>query len=93
MTIGILNLILYIPESNSLKAKRQILQSLKTNLRNHFNIAVTQVGEEDKWQKAMLAVVGVEKNREMMNSSLSRVVNFIERFHQVELINHQIELI
>jgi hypothetical protein len=93
MTIGILNLILYIPQSNSLKAKRQVLHSLKANLRNSFNIAVAQIGDEDKWQKAKLAIVGVEKNRETMNSSLSRIINFIENFNQVELINHDLELI
>ena len=93
MTIGILNLDLYLPQSQSLKAKRQILHGLKANLRNSFNIAVTQVDEEDKWQKAQLAIVGVEKNRNTINSSLSRIINFVENFSQVELINHQIELI
>ena len=93
MTVGILNLVLYIPESNSLKAKRQILHSLKANLRNSFNIAIAQLADEDKWQKSTLAVVGVEKNRQTINSSLSRVVNFIENFSQVELVNYNIELI
>lgn len=93
MTIGILNLILYLPNSNSLKAKRQILHSLKANLRNSFNIAITQIDDEDKWQKAILAVVGVEKNRNTMNSNLSRIINFIENFSEVQLVNHQIQLI
>jgi hypothetical protein len=93
MTIGILNLTLYMPESHSLKAKRQILHSLKANLKNSFNIAVTQIDQEDKWQKAQLALVGVEKNRDKMNSILSRILNFIESFHQVQLVDHQIELL
>lgn len=93
MTIGIINLNIYIPESNSLKAKRQVLHSLKANLRNKFNIAVTQIDEEDKWQKAQLAIVGVEKNKAVMNSSLSRIINFIENFRCIELIDYNIELI
>ena len=93
MIIGILNLVLYIPNSNSLKAKRQVLHSLKANLKNSFNVAVTQVDNEDKWQKAQLAVVGVEKSRETMNGCLSRVINFVENFNQIELVDHQIELI
>jgi hypothetical protein len=93
MTIGILNLSLYIPQSNSLKAKRQVLHCLKARLRNSFNIAVTQLDEGDKWQKAQLVVVGAEKKRETINSSLSRIINFVENFSQVELIDHQIELL
>ena len=93
MTVGILNISIYIPESNSLKAKRRLLHSLKANLRNNFNIAVAQIGDEDKWQKSQLAIVGVEKNRETINSCLSQIINYIENFKQVELINHQIELI
>ena len=93
MTIGISNLTLYMPESHFLKAKRQILHSLKANLKNSFNIAVTQIDQEDKWQKAQLALVGVEKNRDKMNSILSRILNFIESFHQVQLVDHQIELL
>jgi len=43
MTVGILRVDIYISESNSLKAKRMVLHSLKSRLRNHFNIAVTQI--------------------------------------------------
>lgn len=93
MTVGILNLSLLIQGSNSLKEKRMVLHSLKARLRNNFNVAVTQIGAEDKWQKAILTVVGVEKDRSNMNSILSAVVNFIERFNRIELIDYEMELI
>ncbi len=93
MTIGILKLTLFIHNSNSLKEKRMILHSLKAKLRNNFNVAVTQIDDEDKWQRATLAVAGVEKNRNNMNSILSRIINFVEGFNNVNLINHEMELI
>ena len=93
MTIGILKLTLFIYNSNSLKEKRMVMQSLKTKLRNNFNIAVTQIDDEDKWQKSYLAVVGVEKDNQAVNSILSRVINYIEGFSQVNLIDYAIELI
>ncbi len=58
MTVGILKVVLFIQDSNSLKAKRMVLHSLKVRLRNNFNVAVTQIDHEDKWQKAALAIVG-----------------------------------
>ena len=93
MTIGILKLTLFIPNSNSLKEKRMVIHSLKAKLCNNFNVAVTQIDTEDKWQKAILAVVGVEKTRDTMNRTLSRVINFIENFNPVGLIDHEMELI
>ena len=93
MTIGILRLAIFIPQANSLKFKRMILHSLKARLRNNFNIAVTQIGDQDKWQKSTLAIVGIEKNKNTMNSILSRVVNFIERLDSIHLINYEMEMI
>lgn len=93
MTIGLLKLELFIPESNSLKEKRFVLHSLRARLRNSFNVALAQIGDEDKWQKATLAIVGVERDRKSMNSTLSKVIDFVEAFGRLELINHEMELI
>ena len=93
MTIGLLRLVLFIPNSSSLKQKRMILHSLKARLRNNFNIAVQQIADEDKWQKSTLAVVGLSKDRNIINSTLSRIVNFVESFHGVQLLDYEIELI
>lgn len=93
MTIGILKLVLFIHNSNSLKEKRMVLHSLKARLRNNFNVAITQIGDEDKWQKATLAVVGVEKDRKNINRILSNIVNFMEKLHSVNLIDYEMELL
>ena len=93
MTIGVLKLFLLIQESNSLETKRMVLQSLKVRLRNNFNVALTQIDDGDKWQRAALAVVGVGKESSNVNSQLSNVVNFVERCKSVDLIDYVIELI
>jgi uncharacterized protein YlxP (DUF503 family) len=93
MTIGILKLEIFIHESNSLKEKRMVLHSLKQRLRNSFNVAVTQIDDEDKWQKATIAVVGVQRDRRNMNSALSKIIDFVEGFGNINLINHEMELI
>jgi hypothetical protein len=93
MTVGILKITLFIHGSNSLKAKRMVLHSLKAKLRNHFNVAVTQIEDEDKWQKTTLAIVGAERDRKNMDCILCRIINFIEGLNEVHLINHEMELI
>jgi uncharacterized protein YlxP (DUF503 family) len=69
------------------------LHSLKARLRNNFNVAVAQVDDEDKWQKSTLAVVGVARDRKAMDSTLSKVLNFVSEFHNINLIDHEMELI
>ncbi|MFH0826687.1 MAG: DUF503 domain-containing protein [Candidatus Omnitrophota bacterium] len=93
MTVGILKVALFIHASHSLKEKRMVLHSLKARLRNHFNVAVTQIGDEDKWQKSTLAIVGVEKDRRKMDSTLCRIIDFLEEFDGSELMDHEMELI
>jgi uncharacterized protein YlxP (DUF503 family) len=70
-----------------------LLHSLKGRLRNKFNIAISQIADEDKWQKATLALVGVERDRNNMHSVLSEAVNFIEGFSLVRVIDYEMEMI
>jgi hypothetical protein len=93
MTVGILRLMLYIETSSSLKEKRMVVSSLKARLRNNFNVALAQMEDGDKWQRANLVVVGVERHKDCLNSTLSKVVNFIENCGGVCLIDYSMELI
>jgi uncharacterized protein YlxP (DUF503 family) len=93
MSIGFLKVILIIEGSNSLKQKRMVLHSLKAKLRNSFNVAVAQIADEDKWQKSTLAIVGVERDNGVLNSTLSEAVNFIESFDRVQLVDYEMEML
>jgi len=44
MIVGALKVDIKIPGANSLKEKRHVLRSLKDNIRNKFNVAVSEVG-------------------------------------------------
>lgn len=59
MVLGTLEVTLQIPNSQSLKAKRQVVRSLTQRLRQRFNVAVAEVDNLDVWQLATLAVVAV----------------------------------
>lgn len=93
MTVGILKLKLFIHESNSLKDKRMVLHSLKQKLRNNFNVSVSQMDDGDKWQRAVICVATLNKDKRSANALLCGVVNFVERFNNLNLIDHEMELI
>jgi uncharacterized protein YlxP (DUF503 family) len=43
MFIGVCTFTVHIPDSGSLKTKRQSLRSLKDRIRNRFNVSVAEV--------------------------------------------------
>ena len=80
MTIGILQVELQFPDAQSLKDKRQVLMSLKTRLRQTFNVSVAETGQNDLWQSGELSVAVIANERQHANEVLSKAANFIERF-------------
>ena len=93
MTIGVLELRFRIPESQSLKGKRQILLGLKTRLRQRFNISVSEVDHQDKWQLSTLAVTCAGNDKSGVNRCLSQVVEVVQRERGVDLIDYHLELL
>lgn len=93
MIIGILRLELLIQGSTSLKAKRQVLKSLKERLKNAFNISVAEVEDQDKWQKATIGVAYLGCDKRSVNSALDKVLNFVETVHDVDLTNYDMEIL
>ncbi|MFM8552318.1 MAG: DUF503 domain-containing protein [Nitrospiraceae bacterium] len=93
MIVGLCTVELHIPDGDSLKAKRQVLLSLKDRLRDKFNVSVAEVGEQDLWQKAVLGIVCVANEGKHVNQVLDQAVNLIRSVPVVELVQVRIELL
>jgi hypothetical protein len=66
---------LYVPGSQSLKDKRQVLRSVKERLRARHNVAVSELGENtDVWQRASIAVVSVASRRDVLENLFEGIV-------------------
>ncbi len=93
MVVGVCHILFIVHESNSLKAKRQVLKKLVDKIRNRFNVSVAEVGSNDLWQKGEIAISTVGTDGAVINSLLDKVLNFVEDLGIVEVIDHSIELI
>ena len=93
MIVGLCTVELYIPDGHSLKAKRQVLLSLKDRLRDKFNVSVAEVGEQDLWQKAILGIACVANETAYVNQVLDQVMNLIRSVPMVEVVQVQIEML
>ena len=93
MIVGVCQVCLHLPEGHSLKAKRQVLSSLKTRLGQNFNVSVAEVGDQDLWQRATLGIACVANETRYVNQVLDRVLKVIRSNPRLELLDSQIELL
>lgn len=92
MFIGVCTIEMHIPESGSLKTKRHSLKSLKDRIRSKFNVSVAEVGHNDLWQKASLAVAAVSNDKSYLNQTLDHVLDLVRSVPEVSLLDYHIEI-
>lgn len=72
-SVGVLILELRMEFSHSLKDKRQVVRSLKDRLRGKFNVAVSEIEDQEVWQSSVIAAVTVSPHRGHAEQVLQRV--------------------
>lgn len=78
MIVGISEITLHLPDSHSLKEKRQIVKSLIARIRQRFEVAIAEVGENDIWQIAKLGISCVSNSHQHAEEVLNTVRRYIE---------------
>ena len=63
---------------HSLKEKRRILKSVLARLPKHFNVAAAEIGHNDSWQTAVIALVSVSNDPGYLHSLLENAVSWLE---------------
>lgn len=69
---------LEIPGAESIKAKRRVAQSIKSRLRQRFNLAVSEVGDPDDWHTLEIGCVSVGNDPVHLRGRLELAVRFVE---------------
>ncbi|HEY6972955.1 MAG TPA: DUF503 domain-containing protein [Nitrospiraceae bacterium] len=91
--VGLCTVELFIPDSQSLKDRRQVLLSLKDRLRDKFNLSVAEVGEQDLWQKAVLGLACVANETRYVNQVLEQALNVIRATPAVEIVQSRVDVL
>ncbi|ACK90832.1 hypothetical protein bcere0016_36140 [Bacillus cereus 95/8201] len=80
-----------IYDVHSLKEKRAILQRVLTRVKQRYNVAVSEVGHQDVWQRTEIAIVSVSSNRVICEKEMNRVLEYIDSFPEIERTITQLE--
>ena len=90
--IAICLLEIHIPEANSLKQKRSVLQSLIKRIRNQYNVSVSEVGSQDLWQRSEIGLAAVCHTGSGADAITRRLISFIEEDGRVNVISVKQEI-
>ena len=92
MFIGTCQVDIHLPESSSLKKKRQLLKRIKDRVRNQFNVSIAEVGNNELWQRATLGISVVSNDRRYANQVLNQVVEHIGQENGILILDFSLEI-
>ena len=80
---------LFIHSSHSLKEKRFVVKSIKDRVKNRFNVSISEVAHQDKWQLASLGVATVTNEQRIIQSTFDEIIKLIESKGDAEIVSHR----
>jgi len=78
MIIGLLSLEIHFPYSQSLKDKRQELNSLKDRIRKKYNVALAELDYQDTWQRTKIGIVTLNSQPAVVENILAKILRDVE---------------
>jgi len=93
MFVAVARVTLGIPDSGSLKAKRQVLRRVTDRVKARFNVSVSEVDEQDLWQKATIALAVVGGDKRHVNEQIDKILQFIEDMYVAPVLSRESEII
>lgn len=93
MFIAVGRLVLQIPESGSLKDKRQVVRKVVDRLRARFNASVSEVGDQDRWQQAVLGISVVAGDRRHADEQLEKIIHAVDEMYLAPMVSRQTEIL
>jgi hypothetical protein len=79
MPIAQLTLEIRIDHARSLKDRRQVVRSLKDQIRQGFNVSVSELDEAVTWQSATVGIVAISSSRDYLRGQIEEVDKAAQR--------------
>ncbi|OIJ13122.1 hypothetical protein BKP37_11470 [Anaerobacillus alkalilacustris] len=73
-----------IYDVQSLKQKRSVLKSIISRLKQRLNIAVSETGYQNLWQRAEISIVTVASDKVVAEKELNKALAMIDSTPEIE---------
>ena len=93
MVVGLGVITFRLHDCRSLKGKRKVVKSIIMQLRNNFNISVSEVGSNDVYQRAEIGFALVGNDKRVINAKIDKVFNLADELGLAEIVDSEMEII
>jgi uncharacterized protein YlxP (DUF503 family) len=84
---------LHLPGCRGLKEKRMIVKSIKSRIRNEFEVSTAEVGDHDLLQRSQVAVAAIGPDQKPLDALLQDILRFVEQNLDGEILHYQNEFL
>ena len=91
MNVALLQVVLQIPDANSLKDKRRVVRGLIDRIRNEFPVAAAEIEDQDVWRSAVLGFASVSNSAKHAASVMQKVLEYLRASPACRVVEHELE--
>ena len=89
--LAVLLLELHIPDAQSLKQKRQVVNQVRDKLRSKFNVSVAELDFLDKWQRSIVGITMIANEYAHVDRTLKKAEELVESINSLTIIDRRLE--
>lgn len=93
MFVCVARLTLDVPDSGSLKAKRQVLRRITDRVKARFNASVAEVDDNDLWQRAVLGLAVIGNDSRFVQEQIDKIIQFVDDLYVAPVSARETEVI
>ena len=93
MALGCCWIELHIPAATSLKDKRRVVKSILDRLRARLNVSASEMEEQDRWQRALLAIACVSNSQALVSRTFEKALKIVEKQGHAYVTRYETEFL
>jgi hypothetical protein len=90
MIVSLLQFIIELPDSSTIKEKRRIVKSIKERARSKFRVSCAEVDLQDSLRFAQIGAALVSNSAEFGSAVMHRIIGMVESEFNIRLHDSQI---
>jgi uncharacterized protein len=89
--VGLLQVVLHVPDAQSLKDKRRIVRGLLDRAKQRFEVAAAEVDDQDAWQTATVGFACVSNDARHAASVMEKLLAWVRETPAAHVVEHELE--
>lgn len=93
MLVSAMSVALHFSQSRSLKDKRRLLKSIIEKVRYRFDVCITEVADQNLWQKATVGIAYISLNEYRAQEKSLTIEKYIISLNKADISQADLEIL